>query len=143
MPVHFFKTSKGINVINKIDMNDLNKNAASNFLMMVASGKVNEAYGKYIDANFKHHNAWYKGDAGSLKKGMEENAAQSPDKVLEIKRIIQDGEMVVVHSHIKQNPQDRGAAVVHIFRFSNEKIIELWDVGMAVPENIVNENGMF
>lgn len=36
-----------------------------------------------------------------------------------------------------------GAAVVHIFRFDDDRIVELWDIGQAVPEASVNENGMF
>jgi predicted SnoaL-like aldol condensation-catalyzing enzyme len=34
-------------------------------------------------------------------------------------------------------------AVVHIFRFENGKIAELWDVGQAVPDGAVNEHSMF
>lgn len=119
------------------------KQSAQNFLQLVASGKVNEAYDKFIDKNFKHHNAWYKGDADSLKKGMEENAIKNSGKILEIKRVVQEGDVVVVHSFIRQNPNDKGAVVVHIFRFDNEKIVELWDMGMAIPEEVVNENGLF
>ena len=34
-------------------------------------------------------------------------------------------------------------AVVHIFRFEGGRIAELWDLGMPIPEDSVNENGMF
>jgi hypothetical protein len=44
---------------------------------------------------------------------------------------------------VRQNPQERGAAVVHIFRFDQDRIVELWDVGQPVPEKAVHENGMF
>ena len=47
------------------------------------------------------------------------------------------------YSHIKQNETDRGAAVCHIFRFENNKIVEMWDVGQLIPENMLNEMGMF
>jgi predicted SnoaL-like aldol condensation-catalyzing enzyme len=74
---------------------------------------------------------------------MEENAAQNPNKVLEIQRALQDGDLVAVHSHVRQQPGDRGAAVVHIFRFEGDRIAELWDVGQPVPESSPNELGMF
>jgi hypothetical protein len=32
---------------------------------------------------------------------------------------------------------------VHIFRFQNDLIAELWDIGQAVPENSPNQFGMF
>ena len=119
------------------------KEAAADFLRHAASGKVREAYRKYIDPKFRHHNAYYPGDAESLMCGMEESAEKNPNKVLEIKNVIAEGDLVAVHSWIRQRPEDRGAAVVHIFRFEGERIVELWDLGQAVPENSPNENGMF
>jgi predicted SnoaL-like aldol condensation-catalyzing enzyme len=44
---------------------------------------------------------------------------------------------------VKQNPQDRGAAVMHIFRFDGNQVVEMWDLGQPIPENMPNENGMF
>jgi predicted SnoaL-like aldol condensation-catalyzing enzyme len=41
------------------------------------------------------------------------------------------------------NPGDSGVATIHIFRFEGDRIVELWDVGQAVPENSLNDNGMF
>jgi predicted SnoaL-like aldol condensation-catalyzing enzyme len=32
---------------------------------------------------------------------------------------------------------------MHIFRFDTGKIAEIWDFGQPVPEEPVNENGMF
>ena len=74
---------------------------------------------------------------------MEENAEENPDKLFEVKRTIEEGENVVVHSHVRQHPDDIGVIVIHIFRFQNGKIKELWDVGQPIPENSPNENGMF
>ena len=74
---------------------------------------------------------------------MEENAIKNPDKVFEVKRVIGEGDIVAVHSHVKQNQADLGGAVVHIFRFHNGLIVEFWDVGQPIPENSPNENGVF
>ena len=74
---------------------------------------------------------------------MEENAAKNPEKVLEIQRALQDGDLVAVHSRVRQKPGDTGIAVVHIFRFQGNLIVELWDIGQGVPENSPNEYGMF
>jgi len=119
------------------------KEAAMDFLRLVASGNVREAYRRYVGSEFRHHNAYFPSDADSLRAAMEENAAQNPNKVLEIQRALQDGDLVAVHSHVRQQPGDRGAAVVHIFRFQGDRIVELWDVGQAVPESSPNELGMF
>ena len=113
------------------------------FLQLVASGKVREAYDNYISPDFRHHNAYFKGDANSLMAAMEENAASAPSKIFDIKLAIQEEDKVAVYSHVKQHPENLGGAVVHIFRFQDEKIVELWDIGQAVPEDSVNEHGMF
>lgn len=120
----------------------LKENAVS-FLQLVASGSVREAYQRYTGPNFRHHNPFFRGDAHSLMRAMEENAAKNPDKILEVKRAIEEGDIVAVHSHVKQNQGDLGGAVVHIFRFHNDQIVEFWDVGQAIPDNSPNENGMF
>jgi predicted SnoaL-like aldol condensation-catalyzing enzyme len=119
------------------------KDAAISFMRLVGSGKVREAYDRHVGASFHHHNAYYRGDRESLLRAMEENAARNPNKGLEVKHALQEGSYVVVHSHIRQHPQDRGAAVVHIFRFENDRIAELWDVGQPITPESPNEHGMF
>ena len=119
------------------------KQMASDFLMLASKGKAREAFSKYVGQNFKHHNIYFKGDGESLMTAMEENAKKNPDKIFEIKRALQEDGLVAIHSHVRQKPGDPGAAVVHIFRFENDKIAELWDLGQPVPLETVNENGIF
>ena len=61
----------------------------------------------------------------------------------EVLRALQDGDLVAVHSRVVQRPRNRGAALVHIFRFESGRIAELWDGGQPVPEDSPNEHGMF
>ena len=119
------------------------KDAAIEFLKMAASGDVREAYRRHVGPGFRHHNAWFPGDADSLMAAMEENARQNPTKVFDVKQAIAQGDRVAVFSHVRQTPEDPGAGVVHIFRFEGARIVELWDLGQAVPQDSVNENGMF
>ena len=119
------------------------KEAAVDFLRLAASANVREAYQKYAAPNFRHHNAYFKGDAESLMLAMEENAKEHPQKSLQVHHAIAEGDLVAVHGHVKMNPDDRGFALVHIFRFEGDRIAELWDLGQAVPDESPNENGMF
>jgi predicted SnoaL-like aldol condensation-catalyzing enzyme len=119
------------------------KDAAIEFLTLAASGKVSEAYERHVAAGFRHHNPHFRGDAASLKEAMLANAAQNPHKVFEVQRALQDGQEVAVFSHVRLKPGDCGVAVVHLFRFEGERIVELWDLGQPVPDSSVNENGMF
>jgi predicted SnoaL-like aldol condensation-catalyzing enzyme len=119
------------------------KDVAKEFLTLVAAGKVAEAYQRHVASGFRHHNPNFRGDASSLQEAMQANAARSPGKILEIQRALQDGNEVAVFSRVRQHPGDRGGAVVHIFRFEGGRITEFWDIGQAIPEDSVNENGMF
>lgn len=58
-------------------------------------------------------------------------------------RVIAEGDLVVVHNKLQMNPQDRGSAVVDIFRVENCKIKEHWDVIQAIPEKSANAHPMF
>ena len=124
-------------------MANRNKDAAVSFLKMASSGDVREAYSKFVGPEFKHHNPYFEGSAETLLAAMEQNARENPDKTLEVKRAIAEGDLVAVHSHVRLKPEDRGGAVVHLFRFEDGRIAELWDLGQEVPEQSPNQYGMF
>ena len=86
---------------------------------------------------------YFRGDADALMAAMQDNAAKNPDKSLEIKHVLQDGDLVAVHSRVRMRPGDRGIGTVHIFRFEGDAIAELWDLAQPVPENSPNQFGMF
>jgi predicted SnoaL-like aldol condensation-catalyzing enzyme len=119
------------------------KDAAIDFLKRVAAGQVAEAFERHVGPGFRHHNPHIRGDAASLREAMEDDAKRYPHKILDVQVALQDGEQVAVLSRIAQNTGDPVWAVVHIFRFDGKRIVEMWDVGQAVPDKAVNEYGMF
>src|SRR5262245_62594985 len=119
------------------------KDAAIGFLQQVVSGDVKGAYERHVAKGFRHHNPWFKGDADSLRKGMEEDEARNPGKKLEVQHALQDGDFVAVHSRLRRGRGEPEIAVVHLFRFENGRVAELWDIVQVAPEKIVNEHGMF
>jgi len=120
-----------------------NKAAAIHFLQLTASGNVNEAFYLYTGPDFRHHNIHFKGDADSLKSAMEESARYLPLKQLEIRFAIAEENRVAVYSKVTISPGEPGIALVHFFRFYNDKIVEMWDLAQAPSDEIINENGMF
>ena len=119
------------------------REAAVDFLKLVASGRARDAFDRYVAPNFRHHNPWFPGDGPSLMKAMDENAKQNPDKELTVHRVVEGGDEVATFSHVRHNRSEKGAAVVHFFRFEGDRIVELWDVGQEVPADSPNKNGMF
>lgn len=124
-------------------MVESNKDMAVSFLKLASSGNVREAYSRFVGNEFRHHNPFFEGSAETLMRGMEENARQNPGKTLDVKHAISEGKFVVVHSHVRPKAGDAGAAVMHIFRFEDGRIVELWDIGQPVPEESPNQYGMF
>ena len=114
------------------------------FLRMASTGDVRRAYEQYVSPAFRHHNAYFRGDAASLAAGMEQNASENPNKAFQVQRTIAEGDLVAIHSRLQLKPGAPEIAVVHIFRFDDGgRIAELWDVGQPAPAQSPNEFGMF
>lgn len=124
-------------------MSESNRQSAIAFLNLVVAGKISEAYETHVSPQMRHHTPPFAGDAASLQEAMEENHRAHPNKILDVQRTIAEGELVAVHSRIRMSKDDAGMAVVHLLRFQEGKIVELWSVGQPVPEDSPNENGMF
>lgn len=119
------------------------KEISTSFLQLASSGKVREAYNKYVSQNFCHHNPYFKGDRESLLVAMEENAVTNPNKFLEVHHVFEGGNLIAVHSRVQLEKDGSDIAIVHIFRFEGDLIVELWDVGQQLPKDSPNENGVF
>ena len=51
--------------------------------------------------------------------------------------------MVVIHSHVTHTIDDLGMSVVHMFRFEQGLIAELWDIGQVISPDCPNSDGLF
>jgi predicted SnoaL-like aldol condensation-catalyzing enzyme len=124
-------------------MPETNKDRAVSFLKLASSVHVRVAFSRFVGPGFKHHNPFFEGSAEPLMTAMEENARENPDKLLEVKHVIAEGDLVAVHAFIRHTADEPGFALVHIFRFEGGRIVELWDVGQPVPEKSLNQYEMF
>lgn len=120
------------------------KEAATSFLKMAGSGEVQEAYDRYVAPSFIHHNQYFKGDRQSLLAAMQEASKTTPNKSIEVKHVYEDGDTVITHSLVtRQDPKAPPIAVVHIFRFDQDRVAELWDLGQPIAPDSPNVNGAF
>lgn len=118
------------------------KDMATSFLELGSSGKVHEAFEKYIHPDFRHHLAFFKGDRETFLKAMEENAQEFPNKTYETLRALEDGDLVAVHGKVTFTI-DQQWSVIHIFRFEDDKIIESWEASQEVLKDSPNQYGIF
>jgi predicted SnoaL-like aldol condensation-catalyzing enzyme len=118
------------------------KQIATDFLQMAAYGSAKEAAQKYCAPHCKHHNVYFAPDMEVLAQAMDDDSRANPNKALNMKRILGDGDLVAVHSQVVRETGEQ-IAVVHLFRFEGDKIAELWDVVQPIPKDSPNTDGAF
>lgn len=119
------------------------KKTAVELLRMAAAGTAHRALDRFLSPSFKHHNPHVPSGMKALTRAMQDDAKSAPNKRLDIKHVLADGDFVAVHFHVVRKPGDPGLAVVHLYRFEGDRIAELWDIGQEVPADTLNEDGMF
>jgi predicted SnoaL-like aldol condensation-catalyzing enzyme len=62
---------------------------------------------------------------------------------LDLRRVIADDDYVVMHYRMSTPDDERGVAVVDIWRLVDDQIVEHWDVLQPVPAAEEIPNGMF
>lgn len=98
---------------------------------------------RYVRSDYIQHNPQAPDGKEPLKNLAQTFPQQFPDAKYDVKRVISEGDLVVVHSNLVFTPGTRGWAVFDIFRFQGGKLAEHWDTGQEVPETTVNGNDMF
>ncbi len=117
--------------------------AVAFFRMMFQDRDVDEAVRRYVGPNYTQHNPYMQDGVGPMVDFFPRYFEQHPQAIVEIKRVIAEGDLVMIHNLWRDSPEDRGQAVVDIFRLEGGKIVEHWDVSQEIPENPANKNGMF
>ncbi len=115
--------------------------------LLMNDHKVDEAL-EYIDPNYRQHNVRAPDGKEFLRGAFKARFAENPKFRSDIKRTVADGDLVVVHTHERFNPDDPndlGNIVMDIYRVENGLIVEHWDAYMPVPpkDQWLHGNGSF
>lgn len=113
------------------------------FRMMYQDKEVEQAMNTYVSNDLVQHDPYLPSGAAAMTDFFVPYFEQHPQASADIKRVIAEGDVVVVHSLWKESPEDAGQAMIDIFRVDKGKIVEHWDVSQDIPENPANSNGMF
>jgi predicted SnoaL-like aldol condensation-catalyzing enzyme len=122
---------------------EANKKIVVDFYEKGLNQKDYDAAAKYFGPRYIQHNPGAANGPEGFKRLVGFLKEKFPNSHSEIKRVIAEGDLVVLHVHSKREPTDRGRAIVDIFKVENGKIVEHWDVIQDVPEKSANDNTMF
>ena len=137
-------TDNTLNAISANQQATQNKKIVVDFYEGVFQKHQVKAYAdRYIGDQYIQHNPHVPDGKAPFVDYFTGHFKENPEAKSVIKRAVAEGDLVFLHVHSTQNAQDRGVAIVDIFRVENGKIVEHWDVQQAVPEQAANSNTMF
>ncbi len=122
---------------------ETNKRIATEFYDAAINRKDFAAASQYLGSRYTQHNPTAADGPDGLRGFIDFLKARYPNQRGEIKRVIAEGDLVVLHVHSTRGDDTPGRAIVDIFRIENGKIVEHWDVIQDIPAQPANQNGMF
>jgi predicted SnoaL-like aldol condensation-catalyzing enzyme len=120
-----------------------NKKLVLDFYHQLIGEKDYEAARAYMGAEYRQHAPYATDGHAGIAEWVRKFKEGFPQHHYEVKKVVAEGDLVVLHLHGKNGPNPHGESVVDIFRIKDGKVVEHWDVIQPIPETADNANTMF
>ncbi|MBN1321289.1 MAG: ester cyclase [Thermoleophilia bacterium] len=101
---------------------------------------------QFLGDTYIQHNPWVADGPEGLLRFVAFRRDNYPESRNEVKMVISEGDLVVLHVHSVVIPETPGRHIVDIFRVEGDKVVEHWDVIQDIPVQLfppLNDNGLF
>jgi predicted SnoaL-like aldol condensation-catalyzing enzyme len=120
-----------------------NKQLVLDFYHKLIGEKDYEGARHFMGEEYRQHAPYASDGHAGVAEWVRKFKEGFPDHHYDVKKVIAEGDLVVLHLHGKSGHNPFGESVVDIFRIKDGKVVEHWDVIQPIPDNADNANTMF